>query len=75
MTDNFSRLERAVLEARVLDIDRSLAVEALELADRDETSGSIPAARLAAARVVAGRHKTMPGPLLLAMAEIEREQR
>lgn len=65
-----NRIQRAVTEARVISVEPDIVDEALALAEerlREGHSRSWSSARDSAARTVAARHETMPGPILLAM--------
>jgi hypothetical protein len=72
-----NRVEKAVAAAKVLHVPREVAEQALALSQRLIIRGeckSVAMARMRAAQIVAGEHKTMPGPVLLAMGLLAAER-
>lgn len=68
-----NRVERALAEADVLTVEPAVAREALVLAEERLAAGrfrSLSAAQASAARTVAARYRTMPGPILVAMGSL-----
>lgn len=67
-----NRVDRAIQVADMIQVDSAWVQEANALARERLASGqfrSLAAAQTSAARTVAARHKTMPGPILVAMME------
>lgn len=69
-----NRVDRAITEAALMKIPEAVTDEARALAMERLEAGmfrSWAAARDSAARTVAGRHKVMPGPIIVALGSGE----